>query len=111
MPKLFTDIEVLTVESNRIFKITVEKSSKVISTSNGIVYKRLGKNTKPWYPSEYSSNKITGFKGDYSARIIEDSGKDDIDFIERSEEHTSELQSRGHLVCRLLLEKKNVKLL
>src|SRR5439155_21334192 len=25
---------------------------------------------------------------------------------ERSEEHTSELESRGHLVCRLLLEKK-----
>src|SRR6266508_5276250 len=28
----------------------------------------------------------------------------------RSEEHTSELQSRGHLVCRLLLEKKKTKL-
>src|SRR2546429_6334897 len=28
-------------------------------------------------------------------------------FRERSEEHTSELQSRLHLVCRLLLEKKN----
>src|SRR5690606_40033704 len=27
-------------------------------------------------------------------------------FIERSEEHTSELQSRENLVCRLLLEKK-----
>src|SRR5690625_6124119 len=27
--------------------------------------------------------------------------------VRRSEEHTSELQSRGHLVCRLLLEKKN----
>src|SRR5215510_16590793 len=27
-------------------------------------------------------------------------------WITRSEEHTSELQSRGHLVCRLLLEKK-----
>src|SRR5439155_6536180 len=27
----------------------------------------------------------------------------------RSEEHTSELQSRGHLVCRLLLEKKNIE--
>src|SRR5207253_9475044 len=27
-------------------------------------------------------------------------------FLLRSEEHTSELQSRGHLVCRLLLEKK-----
>src|SRR5690625_5364021 len=35
----------------------------------------------------------------------------DLDFemlgrMVRSEEHTSELQSRGHLVCRLLLEKK-----
>src|SRR5690625_1438854 len=32
-----------------------------------------------------------------------------FDFTEktaRSEEHTSELQSRGHIVCRLLLEKK-----
>src|SRR5690625_7078265 len=28
---------------------------------------------------------------------------------DRSEEHTSELQSRGHLVCRLLLEKKQSK--
>src|SRR3989442_12071409 len=28
---------------------------------------------------------------------------------ERSEEHTSELQSRPHLVCRLLLEKKKVE--
>src|SRR5690625_1190025 len=28
---------------------------------------------------------------------------------ERSEEHTSELQSRGHLVCRLLLEKKKYR--
>src|SRR5690625_5866520 len=36
---------------------------------------------------------------------------DDTSGIEtepRSEEHTSELQSRGHLVCRLLLEKKKV---
>src|SRR5690625_2657386 len=30
---------------------------------------------------------------------------------DRSEEHTSELQSRGHLVCRLLLEKKNISAL
>src|SRR2546422_9835787 len=29
--------------------------------------------------------------------------------LSRSEEHTSELQSRLHLVCRLLLEKKNKK--
>src|SRR5690554_7633609 len=29
--------------------------------------------------------------------------------LRRSEEHTSELQSRPHLVCRLLLEKKKIK--
>src|SRR5690554_3304732 len=29
-----------------------------------------------------------------------------MDICKRSEEHTSELQSRPHLVCRLLLEKK-----
>src|SRR2546429_6185611 len=29
----------------------------------------------------------------------------------RSEEHTSELQSRLHLVCRLLLEKKNITII
>src|SRR5690625_5682180 len=31
----------------------------------------------------------------------------EVPHFSRSEEHTSELQSRGHLVCRLLLEKKN----
>src|SRR5688572_32758921 len=40
-------------------------------------------------------------------------GDDDVDpsvvveIAERSEEHTSELQSQSNLVCRLLLEKKN----
>src|SRR2546422_4433049 len=33
----------------------------------------------------------------------------DAILAQRSEEHTSELQSRLHLVCRLLLEKKNVE--
>src|SRR5436305_8960574 len=32
-----------------------------------------------------------------------------LDLHRRSEEHTSELQSRPHLVCRLLLEKKKKK--
>src|SRR5690625_42102 len=34
-------------------------------------------------------------------------GENSLFAEQRSEEHTSELQSRGHLVCRLLLEKKN----
>src|SRR5690606_40469363 len=38
----------------------------------------------------------------YHVKFISESGR-----FERSEEHTSELQSRENLVCRLLLEKKN----
>src|SRR5690625_6525042 len=44
------------------------------------------------------------FTKDYLSRV--DQEIESVDITERSEEHTSELQSRGHLVCRLLLEKK-----
>src|SRR3989442_6435199 len=37
---------------------------------------------------------------------VADDDAEELDDDERSEEHTSELQSRPHLVCRLLLEKK-----
>src|SRR2546422_5309137 len=44
--------------------------------------------------------------GDLFGRLVDGV----IDLLEvRSEEHTSELQSRLHLVCRLLLEKKKTK--
>src|SRR5690625_2471840 len=36
-------------------------------------------------------------------------GPSELDGEDRSEEHTSELQSRGHLVCRLLLDKKKMR--
>src|SRR5690625_6610004 len=40
--------------------------------------------------------------------LLDEQKQKDVCYLEatRSEEHTSELQSRGHLVCRLLLEKK-----
>src|SRR3712207_8184789 len=41
-----------------------------------------------------------------AAQVLERGGKA---VLERSEEHTSELQSRQYLVCRLLLEKKKKK--
>src|SRR2546429_6668293 len=52
-------------------------------------------------------------KGFFTQRLAEDGSQTEEpvewrveDFLKRSEEHTSELQSRLHLVCRLLLEKK-----
>src|SRR5439155_25483447 len=43
-----------------------------------------------------------------SFQLREDATNHDSGTGGRSEEHTSELQSRGHLVCRLLLEKKKI---
>src|SRR2546422_3577857 len=48
-----------------------------------------------------------------SARVERDESEQqqegEVGLVHRSEEHTSELQSRLHLVCRLLLEKKKKK--
>src|SRR2546425_5506711 len=41
--------------------------------------------------------------------LVLSQGFRDCDYVERSEEHTSELQSLAYLVCRLLLEKKKKK--
>src|SRR3989449_1718929 len=42
----------------------------------------------------------------YLIVLLIDERPEEVTDMERSEEHTSELQSRLHLVCRLLLEKK-----
>src|SRR5437870_9688345 len=44
-----------------------------------------------------------------SSMLSQSGAEADVASFSRSEEHTSELQSRGHLVCRLLLEKKKKK--
>src|SRR5439155_20251636 len=62
-----------------------------------------------WFPSVSASASSTLASCVYGAV---EAPVDDLDgrgLDPRSEEHTSELQSRGHLVCRLLLEKKKKK--
>ena len=57
-----------------------------------------------------SSNDVESYPDDSPEQMTEDAVKYSYPFPylfdERSEEHTSELQSRTNLVCRLLLEKK-----
>src|SRR3712207_8898475 len=66
--------------------------------------------------TERQTTLLTGYLGDRhrSWRIAVDFamryGKPSIAEKLRSEEHTSELQSRQYLVCRLLLEKKKIAL-
>src|SRR5207249_11641223 len=50
-----------------------------------------------------------GFGGEFVALFDEFPLQSEIILDDRSEEHTSELQSRFDLVCRLLLEKKKKK--
>src|SRR2546422_8327373 len=63
--------------------------------------------TSAWYVgsgpfnSALLSSSLQGFSSNLGSAIAATPG--------RSEEHTSELQSRLHLVCRLLLEKKKKK--
>src|SRR3712207_8845249 len=55
-------------------------------------------------------NSLTAHKGDCVRELIEERSCALLYFSKikgRSEEHTSELQSRQYLVCRLLLEKNN----
>src|SRR3712207_7703678 len=47
--------------------------------------------------------------GSDAAAMLRAAGRMVADVAPRSEEHTSELQSRQYLVCRLLLEKKKSK--
>src|SRR3712207_8383968 len=63
------------------------------------------------YPIPANDDAIRAIKlitGAMANAVIEArQGADDV-AAERSEEHTSELQSRQYLVCRLLLEKKKI---
>src|SRR5690554_4135169 len=58
-----------------------------------------------WEIFTHGGRKPTGLDAVEWAKKMEALGAGEI----RSEEHTSELQSRPHLVCRLLLEKKKIK--
>src|SRR5437870_11491333 len=63
---------------------------------------KLGRRPHPrdWHVASPITDERHDFAPNPSALFLEREN------IRRSEEHTSELQSRGHLVCRLLLEKK-----
>src|SRR2546422_6291469 len=50
---------------------------------------------------------LVGKAGEQAIEAADDAAGHGL--LERSEEHTSELQSRLHLVCRLLLEKKKIE--
>src|SRR5438309_7917177 len=71
----------------------------------------LGLPDSPGVPGALAELTLTVPFNDSAAvqEVFTRRGKDIAAVIVRSEEHTSELQSQFHLVCRLLLEKKKKK--
>src|SRR5947209_18480667 len=69
-------------------------------------YTTLFRSPSPWFESEWAPQAARRLEASGSERST---NRSRLDAAERSEEHTSELQSRQYLVCRLLLEKKKKK--
>src|SRR5690625_5409047 len=97
-PLCFFDLETtgIQVASDRIVEISI---LKVFPNGNK---ESLTLRVNPEMPIPPESTAIHGISDEMVAN--EPTFKE---LAPRSEEHTSELQSRGHLVCRLLLERKD----
>ncbi len=81
-PALFTEIEVIQYKGKDILAIKVERDGTTYATSDGRCLKRLGKNSKPYYPDEMS-NKYTSIQNpDFSSQILADSNIEDINILE-----------------------------
>jgi ATP-dependent DNA helicase RecG len=81
-PALFTDIEVIPYNGKEVLAIIVERDGTTYATSDGRCLKRLGKNSKPYYPDEMS-NKYTAIQSpDFSGQILADSTVEDINVLE-----------------------------
>src|SRR5690606_3202044 len=107
--------------------VTNDDLSKVMDTNDSWIQERTGiKERRHIKKGDGNSTAVMGAKAAKIAIERAKISKEDIELIvfatlspdyyfpgagvqvqERSEEHTSELQSRENLVCRLLLEKKN----
>src|SRR5690625_4938312 len=106
-----TDISVLVTGESGVGKESIPKIIHAQShrKHNKYIAVNCGAIPEGTIDSELFGHEKGAFTGANTARSgyfeTADGGTIFLDEV-RSEEHTSELQSRGHLVCRLLLEKK-----
>ena len=80
-PPMFTEVKQFPYKGKSIIAISVEQDGKIYATTDGRCLKRLGKNSKPFYPDEmshiYSSNQTP----DFSNQIIAESSVEDINLM------------------------------
>ena len=80
-PPMFTDIEEIDYQGNKIIAISVTPDGNTYATTDGRCLRRLGKNSKPYYPDEMSHIYSTSQTPDFSSQIIAESSVDDINLM------------------------------
>lgn len=74
--------EVINYKGRDVLAIKVERDRTTYAVSDGSCLKRLGRNSKPYYPDEMS-NKYTSIQSpDFSGQILADSTVEDINVLE-----------------------------
>src|SRR3989442_10002840 len=96
--------------------VTVNGEVAVAAPASGVhaaMANRAARHTAPVRRQDFPRRSIIGDPPSFGSQIMGPTSLQSSDWLSklggspmRSEEHTSELQSRPHLVCRLLLEKK-----
>lgn len=81
-PPLFVRAEVLHHDKGDVIALHVDNDGQTYATTDGRCLKRLGKNSKPFYPEEMGSKYTISQNLDFSSKVIMDSSENDIDKLE-----------------------------
>ena len=81
-PSIFVDPEEIEYNGKKVIALTVASDGITHATTDGRCLKRLGKNSKPFYPDEMSNRYSEIQSSDFSGRILSDSTEDDINKLE-----------------------------
>lgn len=81
-PSIFVDPEEIEYNGKKVISLTVASDGITHATTDGRCLKRLGKNSKPFYPDEMSNRYSEIQSSDFSGRILSDSTEDDINKLE-----------------------------
>src|ERR1035438_10652203 len=98
------DVYEALLERRRVAYTTVMTMMKILE-QKGYLNRKQVERAYVYRPAQPKSRVIHAMVRDFVNRVFNGSAEP----LLRSEEHTSELQSLRHLVCRLLLEKKKKK--
>ena len=81
-PALFTEIEVIKYNDKYVLAIQVVPDGNTYATTDGKCLKRLGKNSKPYYPDEMGNKYLSIQNPDFSNQIVAESSENDVNRLE-----------------------------